>query len=117
MLKYRRGDIVSIPFPFIQNYKKGKIRPALIIQNDIANEFSPNLIVVLISSTLPSKQYPMYYYINPKEEQNSGLKELSILKTDIIITIPKTAVIETIGCVSKVAMKQIDDCLRLSLTL
>lgn len=117
MTSMRRGDIVLLPFPYVQNYKKGKTRPALVIQNNIANQVSPNLIVALVSSTLPPKQYPMHYHIDCSVEEQSGLATDSIVKLEIIVTIPRAAVIKKLGSLSKEAMRGVDTCLRLSLAL
>lgn len=113
----RRGDIVLVPFPYVQNYRKGKTRPALVIQNNVANEYSPNVIIALISSSLPSKRYPMHYHIDVKIERNAGLTTNSIVKTETIVTMTKRAVIRKLGFLSAAAMKQVNDCLRSSLEL
>jgi mRNA interferase MazF len=113
----KRGDIVLLPFPYVQNYKKGKTRPVLVIQNNIANEFSPNLIVALISSALPSKAYPMHFLIATDAEPRCGLTKNSIVKSEVIITIPKEAVVRKLGSLSSLAMKSVSECLRISLAL
>ena len=117
MTDYKRGDIVLLPFPYVQNYKKGKTRPALVIQNDIANEHSNNLIVTLISSAIPSKIYPMHFMIDIRKEKNSGLSATSIVKTEIIITVPKKAVIKKLGSLSQTAMLSINECIKKSLAV
>jgi mRNA interferase MazF len=117
MVPVRRGDIVLLPLPYVQNYKKGKTRPALVVQNNIANQYSPNLIVALISSVRPPKPYPMHFHIDIASEEHCGLTTSSIVKTEVIVTIPKTAVIKKLGFLSREAMRGVDDCLRLSLNL
>ncbi len=116
-MPFKRGEIVLLPFPYVQNYKKGKTRPALVIQNNIANEFSPNVIVALISSTLPSKAYPMHFLIDLDAEPRCGLTKNSIVKSEVVITIPKEAVVRKLGSLSSMAMKSVDECLRISLAL
>lgn len=116
-MSFKRGDIVLLPFPYIQNYKKGKTRPALVIQNNTANEFIPNLIVALISSSLPSKSYPMHYLIETNTEPNCGLTRNSIVKSEVIFTVPKDGVVRKLGSLSNSAMKNVDVCLQLSLAL
>lgn len=117
MIDYKRGDIVLLPFPYVQNYKKGKTRPALVIQNDIANKYSNNIIVALISSSIPSKIYPMHYLIDTRKEKHSGLGENSIVKTEVIITIPKKSVIKKLGSLSQSALLSVNECIKKSLAL
>jgi mRNA interferase MazF len=114
---FKRGDIVLLPFPYIQNYKKGKTRPALVVQNNIANEFGPNLIVALISSSLPSKSYPMHFLVDIDAEPHCGLTKNSIVKSEVLLTVSKDAVVRKLGTLSSLAMRTVDECLRLSLAL
>ena len=116
---FRRGDVVLVPFPYVSDYTQSKVRPAVVIQNDIANQFSPNLILALISSTAAGKEYPMHYRViaNSPIGKASGLDRDSIVKTEVIITVPKRMVIRKIGAFPPEAMEAIDQCLRISLAL
>ncbi|GFP23826.1 hypothetical protein HKBW3S09_01291, partial [Candidatus Hakubella thermalkaliphila] len=40
-----RGDVVLVSFPYVTEPTRTKVRPAVIIQNNVGNRFSPNLIV------------------------------------------------------------------------
>ena len=116
---FSRGDVVLVPFPYVSDYTQSKARPAVVIQNDIANQFSPNLILALISSTVPAKEYPMHYRViaNSPIGKASGLERDSIVKAEVIITIPKKMVIRKIGAFPLEVMEAIDECLRISLAL
>ncbi|MGA3028866.1 MAG: type II toxin-antitoxin system PemK/MazF family toxin [Bryobacteraceae bacterium] len=46
----RRGDIYLIDFDSSRGHKTQKPRPAVIIQNDVSNQYSPITIVAAISS-------------------------------------------------------------------
>jgi len=85
-------------------------RPALIIQNDIGNEKAPTTIVAAISSSV--KLYPMNVKIEPDE---SGLNDISIVKTSQILTISKLRLEKKLGKLSKEKMEQIDQAIKLSL--
>jgi len=39
--EYRRGDIVRVDLEPVRGSEQGKVRPCIIVQNDIANKFSP----------------------------------------------------------------------------
>ena len=45
-----RGDIFSVDFEPVRSAEQGKVRPALVIQNDIGNRYSPTVIVAAITT-------------------------------------------------------------------
>jgi len=118
-MPYSRGDVVLVPFPFVTDFTKAKPRPAVVIQNDIANRFSPNLILALVSSTVPKKPYPFHYRIPGGSElaAQAGLDRDSIVKTEVIITIPKPSILKRVGSLPAEAMNDVAACLRVSLGL
>jgi mRNA interferase MazF len=116
---FRRGDVVLVAFPLISDFSQSKVRPAVVVQNDVGNRFSPNLIVVAISSRLPKRAYPTNFIVrlNTPEAQGTGLDRDSVVHADIILTVPKSQVIKVLGRFSDTAMQAIDQCLRVSLDL
>ena len=118
-MEYRRGDVVLLPFPFISDLSRTKDRPALVVQNDVGNRFSPNLIVAAISSRLPKRAYPTVYMIRAGsiEARNAGLIRDSAVDASVVLTIPKTRVRQRLGRLSDQAMQEVDQCLRVSLAL
>ena len=117
--EFRRGDIVLVPFPYIGDPSKIKERPAVIIQNDVGNRFSPNLIVAAISSQIPSREYPIHFLVRmgSPEAEGTGLRRNSIVQTEIILIISKTSITRRLGRFNDAAMRAIDQCLRVSLAL
>ncbi|MBC7473261.1 MAG: type II toxin-antitoxin system PemK/MazF family toxin [Candidatus Sericytochromatia bacterium] len=71
------------------------IRPALIIQNDLANQNDkyPNTIVLAVSTK--SKSVSFHVQIKPSLE--NGLKEISYIKCEQIMTISKERLLNKIG--------------------
>ena len=47
---FRRGDIVLAALSFVTDSAATKLRPAVVIQNDVGNRFSPNLILASASA-------------------------------------------------------------------
>jgi len=41
--QYRRGDGFSVDFEPVRGHEQGRVRPALVIQNDIGNQYSPTI--------------------------------------------------------------------------
>ena len=54
----RRGDIFTVDFEPARGSEQGKRRFALIIQNDLGNQFSPTTIVAVITTGKTAK-YPV----------------------------------------------------------
>jgi len=119
MRELRRGDIVLTRFPYITDPERSKERPAVVIQNDVGNRFSQNLIVAAISSRMPGRDYPIHFRVPTDSPQwkGTGLQRDSVVKTEVILTIPKKSVTQVIGRFGEAAMHSIDECLLISLGL
>lgn len=114
-----RGDVVLVPFPYVTDFKKAKTRPALVIQNNIGNRFGSTVIVALISSSVPAKQYPMHYTIpHPSPvAKAAGLKTTSVVKLETILTLPRRAILHRLGRLPREAVREADEALAFSLDL
>ena len=44
-MEIRRGDVIDIDFNPARGHEIGKTRPAVVVQNDIGNQYSPLVIV------------------------------------------------------------------------
>jgi len=54
----RRGEIYLVAFDPTVGYEMKKTRPAIVIQNDVSNEYSPITIVAAISSHYGDPPHP-----------------------------------------------------------
>ncbi len=68
--------------------EQGRIRPALIVQNDIGNRYSPVVIIAAIRSARGQKQFPTDVLVQPSEE--GGLSNQSFVLINQIRTIDKS---------------------------
>ena len=89
------------------------LRPALIIQNDVGNKFSPTTIVAAIT-TAPSKPYPFMVRITASE---SGLTRDSMIDLGTILTIDQTRLGDKCGELSQTKMAEVDEAIKTSLAL
>ncbi len=87
-LGYRRGDLLLIDLPFA-DVTQSKVRPALLVQNDVANKVSGNLIVVSISSRVPQRLLPTQYKVTAGSPlaQAAGLLRDSVVDCSVIYTL------------------------------
>ena len=106
-----RGDIVTVISPG----DFGKPRPAVIIQGDSLNLAEPNsTIVALITSTLQDAPL-LRLTVEPSSE--NGLKKLSQIQTNRIISIKTDRIGATIGRLSESQLVELNRLLALSIGL
>ena len=111
-----RGDIYLVNLDPIIGKEIGKARPAVIIQNDIGNKFSPVTIIAPISSVKEiTKPLPIMVFLKKGE---GSLKESSYIDCGQIRTVDKEQrLITKFGSLEKGKMKEIDQALKISLSL
>lgn len=111
-----RGDVYLVNLDPIIGKEIGKARPAVIIQNDIGNKFSPVTIIAPISSVKEiTKPLPIMIFLNKGE---GGLTENSYIDCGQIRTVDKDQrLITKLGSLDKNKMLEVDEALRISLSL
>ena len=113
-MEIKRGEVVLVNFDPVKGSEQKGIRPALIIQNNIYNEYSPITIVAPITSKLYKKEYPTN--INLLKEDSKLGKDSTILLNQIK-TIDKSRIIKKISSLSKEIMDKVDLAIKVSLGL
>jgi len=111
-----RGDIYLVNLDPIVGKEIGKARPAVVIQNDIGNKFSPVTIIAPICSVKEiTKPLPIMIFL---EKGEGGLKEESYVDCGQIRTIDKNKrLITKFGTFDKTKMLEVDKALKISLFL
>lgn len=122
----KRGEIYWVAFDPVKGSEQGGVRPALVIQNDVGNRYSPTTVVVAITRTVPPKPYPFVVVIEPAE---SGLLERSAVNCAQIATIQQTgpagrlrpprgeSEVRPIGRLGPEKMTEVEDALKYNLRL
>ena len=110
----KRGEIYLVNFDPTIGAEIKKTRPALILQNDIGNKYSPVTIVAAITSAIDNKQYPTEVLIKSSE---SGIKIDSLILLNQIRTIDKKRLIKRIGKVDQGVLRKVNQALQISLGL
>ena len=111
--EYHRGDIFTVDLGPTRGSEQGKIRPAVIIQNDVGNKFSPTVIVAAITSGEESV-YPVEVKVKSSE---GGLKKDSLVLLNQIRTVDKERLGKYWGHLSHITMNQVDEAIKISLGL
>lgn len=91
-----------------------KTRPALVIQNDIANRWSPVTIVAAITSRPDGTVYPADVRVDPPE---GSLSVPSVVLLNQIRTIDRRRLVKRLGRLRPDTMKQVNRSLHLNLGL
>jgi mRNA interferase MazF len=120
----RRGEIYWVEFDPVKGSEQGGLCPALVVQNDTGNRFSPTTVVVAITRTIPLQPYPFLVIIEPSE---SSLPVRSAVNCSQIATIQHTGatsrlraprgkkIVEPIGYLNDNIMQKVDLALRYNL--
>lgn len=118
-IKVLRGDIVWVDFGPVRGRCKANQHPAVVVQNDTGNKFSPMTIVVPLTDQRQFKQLPVQVLLTSDE---TGLENKdSCVECGHIITIDGEVQIDqesgVIGRVQSAAMARVDAAIRVSLAL
>ena len=110
----KRGEIYLVNFDPATGAEIRKTRPALILQNDIANRYSSVTIVAAITSfsDKDGKMYPTEVFIGDSE---GGLDNDSVALLNQIRTIDKQRLVKKLGVLKDKTMAQIDKAVQISL--
>lgn len=108
----RRGEVHLVNFDPTISQEIKKTRPALILQNDIANRYSPVTIVAAITSQVEQPLYPTEVLIHSPE---GGLTVDSVILLNQIRSIDERRLIKILGRVKPETMEYIERALLISL--
>ena len=111
--KFQRGDIFFTRFDNAIGSEQSGNRPAVVLQNDVGNFYSPTLIV----ATLTSKAAKKYTQPTHCLLVNDFLSVPSIVQAEQIFTVDKSRVLKFLGHLTPEEMSRVDDAVRASLAL
>lgn len=114
MIPLKRGEIWLVNLDPTLGHEIKKSRPAVIIQNDIGNMFSPITIVAPITSQGVEKIYPVEVLLT---KENSGLPKESKVLLSQIRAVDKRRLLKRLGRVREETVYKIDEALKISLGL
>ena len=109
----RRGEFYEVDWPPGRGSEQGGRRPALIVQNNIGNKFSPTTIVAACI-TADVKAYPFIVSVIKKE---SGLPQNCKVNLSTLLTIDNSRLINKCGELTEEKMEEVDQAIKNSLGL
>jgi mRNA interferase MazF len=107
----KRGEIYWVDWGTGKGSEQAGLRPALIVQNDTGNAYSPNTIVASITSAA-NKPYPFLVKITTSE---SGLSKDGYADLASLATISKARLAGKAGQLTPLKMLEVDSALCVSL--
>jgi mRNA interferase MazF len=108
----RRGELWIVDFSPGRGSEHRGIRPALVIQNDVGNEFAATTIVVTVTTAV--RQYPVTV---PLKSGEGGLMRESTVNAAQMLTVDKQRLVRRLGVLPVGRMELVDTALRVSLGL
>ncbi len=107
-----RGDVVLTDLEPVKGSEQGKMRPCLVIQNNIGNRVASTTIIAAITSNT-EKQYPFTVFVNSGE---GNLPKDSLILCNQIRTVSKEHRIKgKLGSLNLETMEKVDEALKTSL--
>ena len=110
----KRGAVYLVNFDPTVGHEISKTRPALILQNDIANRWSPITIVAAITSRFDKPLYPTEVLVSAPE---GGLGVDSVVLLNQVRSVDRRRLVRRLGILKRETMTRVDQALLLSLGL
>lgn len=110
----RRGEVYLVGFDPVIGSEIRKTRPALVLQNDIANRYSPLTIVSAITSQYEEPLYPTEVLLNAGE---GGATKESVILLNQIRSVDKRRLVRRLGALNPETMRRVDRAIQISFGL
>ena len=110
----RRGDIFYADLTPVVGSEQGGLRPVLIIQNDVGNQYSPTIIAAIITGQIKCWHLPTHVVLAAAA---CGLSKTSVVMLEQIRTLDKRRLREHMGRLDETMMRQVDGAIAVSFGL
>jgi mRNA interferase MazF len=110
----KRGEVYLVNFDPTIGSEIQKTRPALVLQNDVANRHSPITIVAAITSKVEEPLYPTEVLVSSPE---GGLRTDSAVLLNQIRSIDRRRLVRRLGAIRANTLERVDRALQVSLGL
>jgi mRNA interferase MazF len=114
-LQPRRGEIYLVALDPTVGHEIRKTRPALVVQNDITNEFAGTTIVAPITSTVRLPLSPTHVLI--PEGVPSGLDVISVAQIEQSRTVDQRRLMKQLGHLDPNSMPIVDEAIMVTFGL
>lgn len=108
----KRGDVCLVDFGNQGGSLQMGLRPAVVVQNDIGNYYSPVTMVCPMTKQMHKSPMPTHVVV---ERGNGGIRENSLILTEQIRSVNKYQVRQTLGTLTEESMRHVDTALMVAL--
>jgi mRNA interferase MazF len=115
MARTVRGQIVEVDLDPVVGHEQGRLRPCVIVQNDVSNRFASTTIVVPLTDAKNFAHQSPLYVLAPRGD--GGLKKDSLVLCDQIRTVDQQRFGRFFGVLLPETMRKVDRALLISLGL
>jgi mRNA interferase MazF len=110
----RRGEIYWVNLDPVVGSEMAKTRPALIISNNVGNEFSSRVIVAPLTTGGIEKVYPFEVLVPVGD---GGVSRVSKVVLDQIRAVAKARLGGYVGSLAPARLEEVDRAIRISLSV
>ncbi|MDD3269223.1 MAG: type II toxin-antitoxin system PemK/MazF family toxin [Syntrophomonadaceae bacterium] len=110
----KRGEIYFAQLNPVVGSEQGGVRPVLVVQNDIGNQYSPTTIILAITAQINKAKLPTHVEL---KANLYGLEKDSVILAEQIRTIDKTRLKQKIAVLKEETMDKVNHALNVSLGL
>ena len=110
----KRGEVYLVNFDPTVGSEIRKTRPAVILQNDVANRWSPITIVAAVTSQFEEPLYPTEVRVRPPE---GGLTADGVILLNQIRSIDKRRLVKRLGALKPDTIARMNLALQVSVGL
>ena len=89
-MEIRMFDILQVDFGETIGSEQGGVRPAVVVQNNKGNKYSPTVLVIPITSKIRKLYLPTHYLVHKTD--NNGLDRDSMLVGEQLKAIDRTRI-------------------------
>jgi mRNA interferase MazF len=113
-----RGDVVIVQFPYADG-RKGKNRPAVVVQNDLDNERLTNTIIAMVTGNTRNAHLQTQVFLDPADPDGkaSGVFGPSAVKATTLYAIEQRDLLRVVGRLTDATMRKVNEALRTALGL
>ena len=109
----RRGEIYLVNFDPTVGHEIRKTRPAVVIQNDTSNHYSPITIVAAVTSRFETPPRPREVLLAAGAK--TGLAQPSAVVLNQIRSVDRVRLVRRLGVLDAATMRRVDEAIKVSL--
>lgn len=115
-VEVKRGDVFFINLDPVVGSEQGGQRPAVIIQNNVGNRYSPTVIVAPVTARISKPKMPTHVAL-PAETKLTGVNRNSVILCEQIRTIDKQRLQDKIGMLPGKIVNELNKAIAVSVSL